>query len=177
MEVKEFIQTINESLHSISSPKEKLKLLYILKRGFIESKISIASESQIPELEEMFPDLFSSKSYREKFLQYTDYFIEILNANIEQLEKITGLDMSFASVKSNLHKSISKPIKRIKLPPNKKEELNDKIVSEVRDLIDSGWGTQNKIFEELSKNSLKIFKLKLTAKQIEGRYTRNKNKF
>ncbi len=64
--------------------------------------------------------------------------------------------------------------KRLKLSPNDRELLNNNIVRRVREFIEYGKGTQNEAFQNLSKESMKIFKFRLSPKQIEGRYNRHK---
>lgn len=66
--------------------------------------------------------------------------------------------------------------KSLKLTPNKKEILNSKIIEQVQEFRDMGKGSFEKAYKELSNKSKKLFGYSLTAKQIEGRYKRNKDK-
>jgi hypothetical protein len=69
--------------------------------------------------------------------------------------------------------------RRLKLNRNENEQLNDRIVKKVRELVYKGKATQRQAFEilaEESRKSKKLFGFALTAKQIEGRFNRNKKK-
>jgi hypothetical protein len=69
--------------------------------------------------------------------------------------------------------------RRLKLNRNENEQLNDRIVKKVNELVDSGSATQRQAFEilaEQSQKSKKLFGFALTPKQIEGRFNRNKKK-
>lgn len=63
--------------------------------------------------------------------------------------------------------------KRLTLSPNDREKLNEAIVAQVQDYIDSGKGTMEQAFEWLSKKSKTLFGCILSKSQIEGRYKRN----
>jgi hypothetical protein len=65
---------------------------------------------------------------------------------------------------------------RLKLPPNKREELNDRVVRKVNEFIDGGKGTHFEAFVWASNNSKRFFNYQLSLKAIEGRYQRNKKK-
>jgi len=64
-------------------------------------------------------------------------------------------------------------VKRLNLSPNKREQINDRIVRNTWDFWDKGKGSQEDAFEYISKNSKKLLGEKLSKGAVEGRFKRN----
>lgn len=121
---------------------------------------------------------------REELLNMLVYF----KKEIKKLEENKSRSLDEETAFANYHKALRRVKSatqrkstttgttkqpRLKLSPNAREVLNDKIVTEINDYIDAGKGTINQACAYLSGVSKKKLGYELSEKAIEGRYWRS----